>query len=66
MDDSNGGKIHELIRGGQVESLICTTEGCHQGVVKSDGKHLILEWDSKDGESLREVLRADPAESSPG
>jgi hypothetical protein len=66
MDDSDGGKIHRFL-GAEIGSLtVCTSEGCHPGVVKSDGKHLILEWVTKAGEPAREVLRADPAERPPG
>jgi hypothetical protein len=62
MDDSNGGKIHELI-GAEIGSLIvCTSDGCHQGTIQSDRKHLILEWVTKQGEPAREVVQAAPAE----
>jgi hypothetical protein len=66
LGDSDGGKIHGLL-GGEIGSLIvCTNEGCHRGTVQSDGRHLLFEWLTKDGEPLREVLRADPAEETLG
>jgi hypothetical protein len=65
-NDSDGGKIHDLLRAEVGSLTVCTSKGCHQGVVRSDGKHLIMEWVTKGGEPAREVLRADPAERPPG
>jgi hypothetical protein len=60
-DDSDGGKIHDLLRAEVGSLTVCTSEGCHPGTVaRLDGKHLAFEWETKDGETVREVLLAEP------
>ena len=61
-NDSDAGKVHDLI-GAEIGSLIvCTAEGCHRGTVQSDGSDLFFEWSTKDGNPVREILRANLAD----